>query len=136
MTEQIQLAINEIQTAVSGVSGILKAPQNPPGNIGNLWSVAYPSSGVVTKVSYGFSKSLHDITLVIVSDITDMERAYAKLTPYVDLIPKKLFDTLDVGTFVTIKTFGDITYSTGQIDWGGTLYWSVQFIIKEVKTLA
>lgn len=135
MTEKIQLAINEIQDAIGAVTGIKRAPDNPTGKIQDMWSVAYPSDGVITKHGYGMSISLHSITSVLVSSIPEMDRAYATLTPYVDLIPQKLFDTLDAGTFTTLQTFGDITYTTGQIDWGGTLYWSVQFVIRDVKYL-
>lgn len=136
MTEKIQLAINEIQDAVGAVTGIKKAPDNPPGNVNDFYFVAYPGDGNIQKQSYQFWVGLHNITGVLFSDNPDMQKAYAKLTPYIDLIPKKLFDTQDAGTFTTLETFGNITYSMGQIDWGGTLYWSIQFIIQDVKILS
>lgn len=132
MTEKIQLAVDEIQAVMLTVDGIRKAPSNPTGNVGDMWSLCYPSRGTNSPASAGFSESTHQLTVDILTDIDSMERAYRQLTPYVDTVPTAIRKAMEDGDFSTIGNIGTIQHTIGSIMWNGVQRYSARFVIDNV----
>ena len=132
MTEKIQLAINEIQDVMGDIDGIKRAPQNPIGQVGDQWCLCYPQTGT-SEGSAGFFHSLHNLSIDLLSKSNSMEQAMVYLTPYIDIIPKKLHLAILNSTWTTIETFGGITYSIGSMAWGGIDYYALRFVLQNVK---
>lgn len=132
MTEKIQLAINEIQDVIKEIGGISKAPYNPPGMVGDKWCLCYPATGEFAG-SAGFFHGLHNLSLDLLSKSNSMDKALEYLTPYIDIIPKKLHLAIQESTWSNIETFSGISYAVGQMNWGGIDYYALRFVIQGVK---
>ena len=126
-------AIDAVQDAVGAVSGIRKAPDNPPDTF-NVFPCAacYPHTGYydvdLMKTAH------HDLRLLILVARKDMDRDVKKTVPYGDSIRDALWDAHR--TDRTIDITGRVSYGYGDVTWGGLLCVGWAFTIEGVKCIS
>ena len=125
-------AIEEIQDEVGSVSGIRKAPDQPPEKLTHFpYAIAYPDTGFVQQQSEGFRTHLHDIVVEIHVARKDLPRDIKAVIGYVETIPAEIWGNL--GNYTNIQTIGNISYEFTTFEYAGieTIGW--RFTLEGVK---
>ena len=130
--------IAEIQDEVGSVTGIRVAPDYPPDDLSIFpFAVCYPAMGTLIQEPPELMTGLHDIVIEIHVARKDLPRDVESVIGYVDTIPLELFGAIYNSAFSTIRTFEQIDYTFGVLDWTGTgegttIGW--RFTLRAVKT--
>ena len=130
----LQSAIYEIQAKMREVSGVKNAPNEPPESTDNFPFVAtFPGTGEITAVAHGDKKGLHNVYIEFHVTRKDLPIDMRKAVPYVDLIPDKLLESRQDGSFTEFDTFGVISYEFTPMAWGAVETLGYRFTINDLK---
>ena len=132
----LQAAITQIQAQVAAISGIRKAPDEPPAQINQFpFAVCFSERGEYeTGSPTGNMRGLHDIVIELHVARKDLPRDYRSAMQFAKSIPNAIFSANAARTLTAISTHGEITYEFGQLDWGDTPTLGFRFVIEDVKT--
>ena len=134
MTQPIEDAVSAVVTLVSAVTGILQVPVNPPDTVNvATFAVVYPQTGTIDNGVIGMKKALHNIAVDVLTKRTDLSRDFARIKPFIDLVPAALL--ADVTLTATVETFDNITYELITPDYAGVPMIGYKFLINNVKIL-
>jgi hypothetical protein len=132
----LETVIAQVQTYVATLTGIRKAPSQPPEQMNAFpFAISYPSSGTWRMAPAGSKTGLHNIAIEIHVMRKDLPRDFDKAMDYSDILPNLLFLKLkdDNKWNFTIDTFGAISYTFGPLGYGGVDTLGFRFIVEEVK---
>ena len=91
MAQSISGALARVQTLVGALSGIRKAPTEPPASMNAFpFSIAYIGPGEWTEYSNGGKQFLGDLMLELHVAFKDLPRNVAELMDYVESIPNAI----------------------------------------------
>lgn len=129
-------AILAVVALIRTISGIKQAPDYPPENIGDFpFATAFPGDGehtVGTLVNNtGERKFLGSIVLELHVARKDLPYDVQASIGYGDSIPNILLKNITLSG--KVDTFGSITQTFGEMDWGDVKTLGYRFIINEVK---
>lgn len=130
----LQQVIDQIQTQVRAVTGIRKAPDEPPEQLNYFpFAVCYARTGELRIGPPDLLHGVHEIWLEIHVARKDLARDVTAVMPYGDSVPDAIFGAYADGTFTTMDAMGNIAYSFGPMAWGGvdTIGW--RFRLQGVK---
>ena len=142
MANEIVTAISEIATVLRTVTALKNVQQYPPEQMNyDLYAVIYPNSGSVDVAPTGTRETLHNINIDVLRQRTDLARDMTALYPLIDSIPNALMLQVSYDSDGTpgsqfndsIETFGNLSYSLIQSDYGGTPVIGYRFIMEETK---
>lgn len=125
-------AIDQIQDVTGAVTGIRKAPDDPPESF-NAFPVAvcHPRAGLYRVDS--MRTGLHDLALWILVARKDLPRDVSTSLPYGDSISQAILDAYTDGELDEIDAMGLIRYTFGEVEWGGLKCIGWSFTIEGVK---
>lgn len=131
----LQAAIDQIQSAVGGISGIRKAPDEPPDKLSQFpIAVAYASEGVYGMGPAGSMTGVHTIVVELHVARKGMPRTVQQSMVYGKSIPNAIYDALMEGNLSAISTLGTIRYEYGTLGWGDLATFGFRFFVEGVKT--
>lgn len=131
----INAVIDGIQDLVGAVTGIRAAPDEVPEKPSpGLFAIAYPGNGrLITGDPSGEMKGLHNITLEVITEAGDKQRAVLeRLYPFGTSIPLALAADPTFGS--SCDTFGEISYTFGNSPMYGEGWMGWIFTIQDIKT--
>ena len=128
----LQSTITYIQTELAKVSSIRAAPQYPPEQL-NVFPIAvcFPRSGRFEPRSSGWSQQFHDIVVQIHVARKDLARDVAAFSGIPEAIAAALLADPTLGG--NVSTFQKISYTFGELGWGGAQTIGFSFVIEGVK---
>ena len=142
MANEIVTAINEIAKVLKTVNALKSVQEYPPEQMNyDLYAVVYPNSGAVDISPTGTRETLHNINIDVLRQRTDLARDMTALYPLIDSVPHALMLEVSYDSDGTagsqfndsIETFGNLSYSLIQSDYGGTPVIGYRFIMEETK---
>lgn len=127
-------AILQVQTIVSGITGINSAPLYPPENVGTFpFCTTHASSGYWGFGPGGGIKGMHTIVIEIHIARKDLPLDVQVTMPFGDLVAEVLLADPTLGG--TVSTFGRLSYTYGAMAWGELLTIGWRISLEEVKIL-
>ena len=134
----IEGAINELIDELAQIQGIYNAPPTPLEQV-TAWPVAmvYNSSGQLSENRASFEdKSLHDVEIVVLMPLNNLNLAVRTMLPLYELVVKKLIQHLNGRTSNNYETWQTLNYTLGPIDWPqGQLMYGYLFTIGGMKII-
>jgi hypothetical protein len=128
----LQDAITQVQTIVSGVSGIRAAPNYPPENINDFpFAVAFPGDGEFDIEMGNLSDGIHNIVVELHVARKDLPRDVATAGAYIDSISLALWSKPTLSG--RIRWFKKISYKFGPLGWGGADTLGIRFTIHGIE---
>ena len=142
MANEIVTAINQIVTVLKTVTALKNVQGYPPEQMNyDLYAVVYPNNGSIDVAPVGTRETLHNINIDVLRQRTDLARDMTVLYPLIDSVPNALLLEVSYDSDGTpgsqfsnsIETFGNLSYSLIQSDYGGTPVIGYRFIMEETK---
>ena len=142
MANEVVTAINEIAKVLRTVTALKNVQEYPPEQMNyDLYAVVYPNNGSIDISPTGTRETLHNINIDVLRQRTDLARDMMVLYPLIDSIPNALMLEVSYNSSGTpgsqfndsIETFGNLSYSLIQSDYGGTPVIGYRFIMEETK---
>jgi len=135
MATTIEDVITQIQTTVTAVTGIRKAPAKPPDDMHVFpFAICLPATGEYS-VEPGWAQGIDEVTLDIHVARKDLPRDVDKLITYWDSIPAALrADTQLQGTICVIRY--PIRRSFATFNWGSLRTIGIRFIVPVKLTVS
>lgn len=117
----LQGAIQEFVDVIAAIDGINYAPDEPSGNVPS-WPAAftYATEGLSINEPPDMAKDLHNIQIAVIMPFGDYRQMMLTLLPLYELIRNDLIAHRNGRTSDHYITFGNIVYTLGPIDWGGS----------------
>lgn len=137
MAANLQAALDQIQTAVTAISGseVAKWFDDPPEDLGTAFNgVVYCRRGRSEGQSKGFRRAFYDIEvgLALPGGVRDTPRHYAKIVPYADSVCNKLEDYFMDGNFTTFDHYDHIEWEIATRNWAGKPFFGLWLTLRNV----
>ncbi len=131
--EDLQSAIEDLQSTIGAITGVKAAPDNPPDVPSGQWpfSIAFPRTGEFQGGGNAQVVGLHTIVVQLHYHRQDLSRSYETIIPYLEtVIEAILADVTLGGTVTTIRD--SITYTFGAMTYAGidTIGWQFEVPVK------
>lgn len=128
----IDSVIGELQGRIANLTGIRSAPTEPPETINFFpFVVAYPESGIISRMDYHRKKELHNVAIEVHLARKDLPRDYDNAMSYYDNIVNEIVEDPTFGGYA--ETFDEVTYEFGELGYGNTQTIGWKFIIQNIK---
>ena len=144
MANEVATAVSEIVTVLKTIPALKYVTGNPPEQVSyDTYAVVYPNDGGIDVAPVGTREGLHNIAVDVLRQRTDLARDTAALYPLIDSVSDKLLGEMtydsdgNQGSIFndSISTFGKLSYSWIQTDYGGVPVVGYHFLMEEVKIL-
>lgn len=129
--------IQAIQDLMLTVTGIREAPDYPPEQLSDFpFAIAFPGEGVhdintLTSNGTGERKFLGNVVLELHVSRVDLPLAVANSIGFGDTIPNVLLKNPTL--LGTADTFGSVSQTFGELNWGDTQTLGFRFTINDIK---
>lgn len=131
----LQDAIDQIQAVVGAVSGIRKAPDEPPDQLNEFpFAVCMAASGSFRVGPPEIMQGVHTLVLEVHVARRDLTRDIQRLMPFAKSVPAAILAAYAAGTLTAVQVIGGIRYELGALGWGGFETLGLRFWIEDVKT--
>ena len=133
----LQGAIHELVAELRGIANINYAPDTPTENAPQYpAAMAYATDGLSINEPANVAKDLHNISIAVFMPMTDYAIVIGIMLPLYEPIRNAFIAHRNSRTSQHYSTFGNITYTLGQIDWGGgQLMYGYVFTIENLKIM-
>jgi len=127
-------AVQEVVNMLREVDGLRRVPDEPPENNDQFpFVIVYPGDGRYKGGPPGLVTGLHNIVIELHIARKDLPRDFSSAMVLFDRIPFKLFANLKAKKFSTIRTFSDIEYEFGPLNYAGIDTLGPTYTMTEVK---
>lgn len=131
--DAVNSAIVVILKAALGTT-VAQIPVDPPDTVNvAMFIVTYPLSGVFDNGVIGTKKGLHNISVDLLRQRSDLARDIAAIRPFVDTIPTALLADPTLGS--TVQTFESVRYELIMPDYAGVPTIGYKFTVSNAKIL-
>jgi hypothetical protein len=130
----LQDVIDQVQAVVRAVSGMVKAPDEPPDQLNQFpFAVCYAGTGDLHIGPPEVMHGMHTLVLEVHVARRDLTRDVQRAMPFVDTVPAALFAAYAAGTLTALDAMGHIRYEFRPLGWGGVATLGFRFWIDGVK---
>lgn len=131
----LQDIIDEIQDVVADVSGIRRAPDNPPEAMAVYpFATCFPREGYWTMTPSGMIQGVHTLWLEVHVARKDLPRDTETAIALSKSIPEAIWSAYRNQSFTHLKVMQRISYTFGVLDWLGTDTVGFRFMLEGIKT--
>ena len=130
----IETIVADIQSTITAVSGIKKAPALPPEQIPPdmfPFVIAFPDTGTISAHTNTDAVILCSVVVELHVSRKDLAFDTDKIYPYFEDIPEALYADTTFGG--TADTFGNISWEFGELNWGEVPTIGIRFTINDLK---
>lgn len=129
----LQGFIDAIVTELRTVEGIKYTPSDPPARMAKWPATPVWAVTGACRVEFGqVVNYAHDVRIGLLGPAEDLTRLSRVLTGYLEPIIQNIYGKYVASGFTDIEAMGDISYTFGPIEWGGTLQFGFLLTIHDV----